>query len=124
MGLVHLFKYEYAQPEVQLLKNRGRKDFKLSKHEFEEWYRKQDKKCAYCDLTLEEIRKLPYPYNRKNGLLKYSIDRKDSNLGYQIDNLALCCFTCNTIKNNLLSYEEMKIIGEKILKPKLKKLIK
>jgi len=104
------------------LKNRKRKDFDLSKEDFIDWFNKQDKKCDYCGLTLKQINNLPYPYNRKNGLNKFSIDRTDSSKGYTINNITLCCFTCNTIKNNLLSYDDMKKIGEEILKPKFKKI--
>lgn len=105
------------------LKNRGRYDFTLSKEEFVEWYNHQSSKCGYCGLTLEQIRKLPYPYNRKNGLIKFSIDRKDNAVGYTLKNIFLCCFTCNTIKNNLLTYEEMQKIGKTILVPKFKNLL-
>jgi len=106
------------------LKNRNRKDFNLTKEDFINWYEIQEKKCSYCNLTLEEIRKLPYPYNRKNGLVKYSIDRKDNNIGYCINNITLCCFTCNTIKNNFLTYEEMLKIGREIIEPKLRLILK
>jgi hypothetical protein len=105
------------------LKNRKRHDFNLGKEEFIKWYDKQKKKCIYCGLTIEEIRKLPFPYNRKNGKNKYSIDRKDNTKGYFLDNIVLCCFTCNTIKNNFLSYEEMIKIGKEILGPKLRKVL-
>lgn len=105
------------------LKNRGRHDFNLKKEDFLEWYEKQEKKCVYCGLTLEEIRKLPFPYNRKNGKNKYSIDRKDSSRGYFLDNMTLSCFTCNTIKNNFLTFEEMKKVGEIIITPKLRNLL-
>ena len=105
------------------LRNRKRKDFNLNKEEFIKWYENQDKKCSYCNLTLEEIRKLPSPYNRKNGLAKYSIDRKNNDLGYTIDNITLSCFTCNTIKNNFLTYEEMLKIGKEIIEPKLRLLL-
>ena len=106
------------------LKNRNRKDFCLDKDDFISWYEKQVQKCSYCGLTLKQIRELPYPYNRKNGLIKFSIDRKDNSIGYRINNICLSCFTCNTIKNNFLTHNEMKKIGEIILKPKFKKILK
>jgi len=106
------------------LRNRGRKDFNLKKEVFVEWYDSQIKKCVYCNLSLEEIRKLPPPYNRKNGLNKFSIDRKDNNRGYEIDNISLSCFTCNTIKNNFLTFEEMLKTGREIIEPKLRLLLK
>lgn len=106
------------------LKNRNRQDFNLEKETFINWYNKQNKKCTYCNLTLEEINKLPYPYSRKNGLKKFSIDRIDSEKGYSIKNITLSCFTCNTIKNNLLDYQDMKKIGKEVLEHKFRKLLK
>lgn len=38
----------------------------------------------------------------------HCLDRKDSSVGYLIDNVVPCCYPCNKIKNNLLTYEEMK----------------
>lgn len=105
------------------LRTRNRKDFDLEKEEFIKWYTEQPKICQYCGLSLEQIRNLPYPYNRKNGIDRLSIDRKNNNIGYTISNIILCCFTCNTIKNNFLEYEEMKKVGELVLKPKFKKIL-
>lgn len=106
------------------IKNRGRKDFSLDKDSFISWYNGRDKICDYCSMTLEDIRTLPYPYNRKNGLTKLSIDRMDNTKGYSLDNITLSCFMCNTIKNNFLTYDDMKKIGRTIIGPKLKKLLK
>ena len=45
-----------------------------------------------------------------------TVDRKDNNTGYTSENSVSCCFMCNNIKGNILSFEEMKIIGEAISK--------
>ena len=47
------------------------------------------------------------------GPLEYgghSVDRKDSNLGYTLDNSVACCSVCNVTKSNKLSYEEMLLL--------------
>jgi hypothetical protein len=37
----------------------------------------------------------------------YGLDRKDSNLGYTLENIVPCCRECNITKMDKLSYEEM-----------------
>lgn len=39
------------------------------------------------------------------------VDRKNPKLGYINDNIVACCKRCNTMKNNFLTYEEMKVVG-------------
>lgn len=67
-----------------------------------------DKNCHYCG-RLPNLK----VYNDRmlldkgvNGNFIYSgIDRKDSMLGYHIDNCVTCCKTCNFAKNDM-SYED------------------
>ena len=51
--------------------------------------------CVYC-LSTERI----------------EVDRKDSSLGYLKDNIAPACHRCNTVKNNVVTYEEMMFIAD------------
>lgn len=51
--------------------------------------------CIYC-LSTENLSEL---------------DRKDSNLGYTLSNVAPACRRCNTIKNNVATYDEMMFIA-------------
>lgn len=67
------------------------------------------KKCTYCDGDLSNCS----TFNGKK--LKYNgLDRKDSSLGYTIDNVVSCCKRCNRVKNNLTS-EEFIELAHKIL---------
>jgi hypothetical protein len=54
------------------------------------------KSCYYCDNTLGKVVQF--------GV---GLDRIDSSLGYQMDNVVPCCKCCNMIKNDILSLEEM-----------------
>lgn len=38
-----------------------------------------------------------------------NLDRKNSEKGYDWNNVVVCCFDCNKVKSNVLSYEEMRI---------------
>jgi hypothetical protein len=49
--------------------------------------------CHYCHGDLNET---------GSGL-----DRKDSSIGYTLENVVACCGSCNVIKSNLLEYDEM-----------------
>lgn len=54
--------------------------------------------CHYCSTTT-----MP---ETGSGL-----DRKDNSLGYTLTNVVPCCFTCNKIKSDCLTYEEMLMIS-------------
>ncbi len=51
-----------------------------------------EQKCYYCG---------GYSQDRDPRFSGNGIDRKDSSLGYLIDNCVPCCVTCNFIKNNM-----------------------
>jgi hypothetical protein len=67
--------------------------------------------CSYCEISEENYKKI-----FKNQ--KLQVDRKNPQKGYEIDNIVWACRRCNTMKSNVLSYEEMKEIGHKYLKIK------
>lgn len=67
--------------------------------------------CYYCD------NKLGQPVKRSCGL-----DRIDSNVGYEINNVVSCCFICNTIKHEHLNVEETKAAVNAILAVRASKL--
>ena len=56
------------------------------------------------------IGKLGKPVKRSTGL-----DRLDSDGCYELTNVVSCCYSCNTIKNNILTPEETKIAVKAIL---------
>lgn len=79
----------------------------ISKEDFVSWYNIQPKICIYCGRTEEESIK------DKNGkYYRLTIERKDNNIGYQLDNIALCCFRCNSIKGSLFNYNQMIKLGK------------
>lgn len=54
----------------------------------------EDKNCVYCDAP-------------KGDTCGSFLDRKDSKIGYILENVVPCCDFCNSIKQDLLSFEEM-----------------
>ncbi len=90
-------------------------DVVISKDEFVSWYCGQEDCCAYCGITFAELKVLRI--QRAWGyVISWDIDRIDSALPYQQDNLVLSCFVCNLAKGNHLSHAETKVIGEAVRK--------
>ena len=58
--------------------------------------------CHYCGEL--RGRKTRFSYDQ-NVVAVIGIDRKDNNIGYQLDNCLPCCKTCNFMKKNY-SFEE------------------
>ena len=79
-------------------------DFYLE--QFRWWYNLEPKKCTYCD-------------NEDPGRFgEFTIDRKDSNLQYSLQNICLSCWDCNRLKNDFFSDVEFREIAQKYIKPK------
>jgi hypothetical protein len=93
------------------------------KRRFTEAVNKAKKRGIFWDLTLEQyldIVVLPCDYcQNKIGtpvIRSVGLDRKDSNIGYTLDNVVSCCYACNVMKNVFITYEEMKFIVFSLLK--------
>lgn len=100
-------KSDWANYRYPFLKHSAKRrdiSLQISKEEFCVWYKSQSPyKCAYCELTLEELHHMG---------IDLSVDRIDNAQGYALGNIALACLTCNKIKLNVLTYEDMKQIGQ------------
>ncbi len=90
--------------------------FTIKKREFIKWYKSQKLECIYCNIKPENFKQTEDTHLLTQIIL--GIDRTDNKKGYDIDNITLSCRRCNNIKNNFFSYEEMKFIGSKFVKPK------
>jgi 5-methylcytosine-specific restriction endonuclease McrA len=97
-----------------------KKYFKVSFPEFYDWYIDLDKKCYYCGITEENIKKLID--NKLIGTKRLStrgrsleLEREKPEEPYDnTDNLVLCCYWCNNAKSDEFSEEEFKEIGKVI----------
>lgn len=99
-----------------------RKPFNLTKEYFIEWYNSQPRVCAYCDIPEEYVTLLEYSYGTKTD--KLTVDCKDNYLGYVEGNLSLSCMKCNSIKNDVFSFDDMREIAQKYIKPQWMALVK
>jgi hypothetical protein len=96
---------------------KGNRTFSLTFEDFEIWFINQEQKCHYCNRTLEQSKE-----DNKfiNKFTRLSVDRKDNIKGYDLKNMVLACYRCNSIKSDFFTYEEMLEIG-KIISHKLYK---
>lgn len=83
--------------------------FPLTQEDFLSWYLRIEKVCTYCGL---EERLVP---SWCKGFKRLSIDRIKNELPYQNDNMVLACSTCNKVKGESLSFEEMKLVGDLVI---------
>jgi len=88
---------------------------------FQQWFDAKNGCCDYCGLTSEESLILfnRYPQSTRGGRRgkRLELDRINPairNYGSNINNLALACYWCNNAKTNYFTYDEFKIIGEKL----------
>lgn len=89
--------------------------FLITREEFSKWYLSREQKCEYCDLIDLSVGGVP---SRGLAMIHFTIDRKNSDLPYEIGNMCLSCWNCNRLKSDLFTYEEWKEIAQKYIKPK------
>lgn len=100
---------KYAQTEsgiYAITKNNAKYrgvGFEIEKEKFVEWLKNCPKTCEYCGA------KLVLGSNRLE--VGQSIDRKDNNELYTLENIVLSCRRCNRKKGGDISYETMVKIG-------------
>lgn len=88
----------------------------FTKDEFIEWYNNEPKICAYCDVPQELIHDLTDAWN--NRMTRLQVDRIDASLGYSEENVVLSCPRCNMTKSNYFTFDEMREIAQKYIKPR------
>ena len=86
--------------------------------EFVGWYNAQPKICVYCGLTEEEFIKAFQPHYKRK-MKRLTVDRKNNEEGYALDNIVLACHRCNSIKSDWFTYDEMKEVAKKYIIPRI-----
>ena len=67
----------------------------------------QISECHYCGSSIT------WKKHSEEGISgPYNLDRKNNDGGYSKENCVVCCGSCNHIKSNKFSYEEMISIGK------------
>ncbi|WP_440643742.1 hypothetical protein [Candidatus Pelagibacter sp. HIMB123] len=98
-------------------KSKRSRGINFSREEFLNWLKENYKGyCNYCGISLEEFQKKKSNLKFKVQAKKFGIDRKNSMLGYTIDNIAISCSVCNTAKTFLFDEVEFKEIAQKYIR--------
>ena len=106
---------EHQKKSIRTPKGRFRKSKQIAKSRNIEWFISFTEyeyliklSCHYCDGYFGKV---------ETGL---GLDRINNNLGYQFDNVVSCCYSCNKVKSNVLTYEETKEVIKLVLRMRQK----
>lgn len=80
----------------------------FTQEDFITWRRLQPEKCSICGVAEKDLYKLGLKSSTGHLVRALGVDRKNSDRGYELDNIQMCCFGCNKAKGNVFSDEEMK----------------
>lgn len=89
--------------------------FSISCEEFCEWCEKTPRVCRYCEVDEKLLKTSAKPR------AVMSIDRRNNQEGYNLENICLACYRCNNNKGAFFTELEWLEIAEKCVKPRLKK---
>jgi len=92
------------------------KPIDISRDDFITWYNNEPKFCVYCDVPEDRLADFYDSYNKWSWRL--SVDAKDNTIGYDVGNIVLACRRCNSLKSDILSFDEMREFAQKYIKPR------
>lgn len=103
-GIPYLAGFNYFKNAVLRTnkKRKKQKSFNLTFSDFLKFV--EIKKCHYCNKPIKWVE------HTGKGQHRCNLDRKDSNIGYSVDNCVVCCKECNILKGEGFSYEEFKAV--------------
>lgn len=129
--------YRFGRGAIPILRQGAQKrgiPFKLTAEELEAWWKTTPDVCEYCGCSVVEFRQLRdavlayggdsrdlINFKRAFGTSKQAkidwmtIDRSNNALGYELGNLVKACWFCNYVKGTLLTYDDMKIVGRRVI---------
>jgi 5-methylcytosine-specific restriction endonuclease McrA len=82
--------------------------------QFAQWFSAQERRCAYCHIPEEYIEHLELRTQMGMPLQRLGVDRLEGELGYETENIVLCCFACNKSRSNTFTATEMENIADGI----------
>lgn len=89
----------------------------ITSDEFKKWFEKNyDETCYYCGVTLDEYRSSTFLKRIRPKIKNFGIDRKNTKLGYSLNNIVISCNLCNSVKGSFFDHLEFKEIAKKYIK--------
>ncbi|MDC6479740.1 hypothetical protein PQY92_02530 [Candidatus Pelagibacter sp.] len=97
-------------------KSKRARGINFTREEFLDWFKINYKgKCHYCNISLQDFQKKKFNLKFKLQAKKFGLDRKNSMFGYSLENIAVCCSVCNTVKTFLFDEIEFQKIAKKYI---------
>lgn len=106
------------KPEISGWKDDYRKyifSAKLNEEQFNTF--KDEKKCGYCKITIDEINELASTkklFKKNERGFNLELDRKSPNKEYSNENCVMACYWCNNAKTDEFTAKEFEPIGRAI----------
>lgn len=117
------YKIEWRKQNTEKAKCSQSRYYRTDKGRFNAAQNAAKKRNKSFTISLEEysniISKPCYYCNNKLGdqsTTGSGLDRMNNLIGYELENIISCCWTCNKIKNDSLTCEETKAAVEAVLK--------
>ena len=89
----------------------------ITNKEFKVWFANNyDDTCSYCGVSLQQYRSSKFLKKIRPHIKNFGIDRKDTKRGYEIDNIAVACNFCNSVKGSFFTHDEFKEIAKKYIR--------
>jgi 5-methylcytosine-specific restriction endonuclease McrA len=79
-------------------------------------FERDGEKCHYCGIKESDFALIWKDFYGGKRRSKLEIDRRDNELGYEIENCVLACAVCNCAKSDKFTYSECKKVGKAIRK--------
>ncbi|MAP23836.1 MAG: hypothetical protein CL582_23140 [Alteromonadaceae bacterium] len=108
--------------------------FSLTANSFKQWWMSSKEICVYCNITIEGYRRIRdfivsydgenYEINKfrrcfisqsHHRINDTTVDRIDSSIGYEIDNIVKACWICNYCKGSLFTYKQWKMVAPSLI---------
>jgi hypothetical protein len=67
-------------------------------------------------VSLQQYRSSKFLKKIRPHIKNFGIDRKDTKRGYELDNIAVACNFCNSVKGSFFSHDEFKEIAKKYIR--------
>lgn len=100
-------------------------DLKFTYKELVDWNYNQKRECYYCSCPESLIKTGLWSHRKHAGSTRQlTFDRKNNNIGYELDNLCLACDPCNVAKSNIFNEQDFIEIAQKYIKPMWQRVAK
>ena len=130
--------YIFASADFSALREAAKKrgiPFELTMDGLRNWWGATPEVCVYCRQGAEEVGRLMglvmenpgrnrflenlsarvrFAYKGNRPIRRLTIDRKDNEAGYTLDNIQKACYICNYLKGSVLTDEEMNYLAPRL----------